>query len=125
MLRRVAMFLVAAALLACSSGSKAPTSSNSGAKESNSTDFPPENIDWKPCRAGLQCGTVTVPKDYDNPSAGTIALAIARRPAAKPDERKGVVLFNPGGPGAPVLDYIESEKLPPEVHDRYDFVGFD
>jgi pimeloyl-ACP methyl ester carboxylesterase len=119
----IGVAVIAIALIGCSSGPSSP-SSDSGAR-SSSTDFPPTEIKWQSCRNGLQCGTVTVPKDYANPGAGSINLAVARRPAANPDERKGVVLFNPGGPGAPVIDDIEKLTLPPDVRDQFDLVGFD
>jgi pimeloyl-ACP methyl ester carboxylesterase len=50
----------------------------------------------------LRCGTVSVPRDYDHPGAGTFKLAIVvihplvREPKADP------VLFIQGGPGSPL-----------------------
>ncbi|KAH8923445.1 hypothetical protein BT69DRAFT_159775 [Atractiella rhizophila] len=46
---------------------------------------------------GSECGTIVVPKDYFNPSAGTATIALGRVRAV--GERKGMVLVNPGGPG--------------------------
>jgi pimeloyl-ACP methyl ester carboxylesterase len=53
-----------------------------------------------PCPAGMRCGSVTVPLDRQNPSAGTIDIHYAlvlhtdtARPAA------GTIVPNPGGPG--------------------------
>lgn len=41
---------------------------------------------------------ISVPLDYFNKSAGTARIALARfRATASP--RKGIILFNPGGPG--------------------------
>jgi pimeloyl-ACP methyl ester carboxylesterase len=52
------------------------------------------------CPAGMRCGSVTVPLDRQNPSAGAIAIGYAvvphtdtSRPAA------GTIVPNPGGPG--------------------------
>jgi pimeloyl-ACP methyl ester carboxylesterase len=53
-----------------------------------------------PCPDGARCGSVTVPLDRANPSAGTIDIGYAllprtdtTRPAA------GTIVPNPGGPG--------------------------
>jgi hypothetical protein len=46
------------------------------------------DLDWQACgEAGAQCATATVPKDYDDPSAGTLDLAVAKSPATNPDKR--------------------------------------
>ncbi|KAK0447667.1 hypothetical protein EV421DRAFT_1733531 [Armillaria borealis] len=65
----------------------------------------PGEIIWEPCPgdryAGLDCGSVVVPKDYFNPSAGTSTIAFARQNATQ--NRKGSVFLNPEytsrGPG--------------------------
>jgi pimeloyl-ACP methyl ester carboxylesterase len=52
------------------------------------------------CLPGAQCGTVTVPLDRTNPSAGTTDIAYALLPrtdASRP--RLGTIAPNPGGPG--------------------------
>ena len=48
--------------------------------------------------AALECGTLTVPLDYADPTKGTIDLFLKRRPASGTD-RIGSLLVNPGGPG--------------------------
>ncbi len=55
-------------------------------------------VAWSPCPkvAGYQCGTLRVPLDYAHPSRGSVALAVMERPVA---QSKGVIVFNPGGPG--------------------------
>lgn len=53
-----------------------------------------------PCLPGARCGTVTVPLDRENPSAGAIDVAYAlvpRTDASRP--ALGTVVPNPGGPG--------------------------
>ncbi len=57
----------------------------------------------------------------------TIQLALLRVPARDPDRRIGSLLVNPGGPGAPGLDFAASLAggLPGEIQDRFDIVGFD
>lgn len=58
---------------------------------------PPPTLMWAPC-GFAECATLTVPLDHDDPSKGTIDLAVARRSAQRPEERIGVLLYNPGGP---------------------------
>ncbi|MFF4252757.1 hypothetical protein ACFY1L_16250 [Streptomyces sp. NPDC001663] len=50
--------------------------------------------------AALWCGTVTVPVDYTRPTVPTRHLKISRLRTARPGKRHGVLLSNPGGPGA-------------------------
>ena len=45
-------------------------------------DPAPAPLAWSPCQGELECATLTVPIDYDDPSVGTIGLAVVRRPAA-------------------------------------------
>jgi pimeloyl-ACP methyl ester carboxylesterase len=89
---------------------------------------------WQPCSADVaqldprvECATVRVPLDYRRPSGTTIDVAISRVRTAKPDQRLGVLLFNPGGPGGPGLNLsaIFAHLLPESVLDRYDLIGFD
>src|SRR4051812_45051449 len=53
-----------------------------------------------PCLPGARCGTVTVPLDRANPSAGTIDIAYALLPRTDTSRRRlGTIAPNPGGPG--------------------------
>src|SRR5689334_25046495 len=52
------------------------------------------------CLPGASCGSVTVPLDRNDPSAGTIDIAYALVPhtdAGRP--ARGTIVPNPGGPG--------------------------
>lgn len=86
---------------------------------------------WQPCDAKgpdtFRCATLKVPLDYADPGGRTIDLAISRLTAGDTKERRGVLLLNPGGPGAPGLDLPVDPLLafPAEVKRRYDLVGFD
>ena len=87
-------------------------------------------LSWAPCEPGetLQCATATVPLDYDSPEAGTIDLALLRRPAGDPTRRIGTLFMNPGGPGASGVDAVRYEaelNFPAEVLERFDVLGFD
>src|SRR4051812_49295250 len=53
-----------------------------------------------PCLPGARCGTVTVPLDRANPSAGTIDIAYALVPHTDTSRPAlGTIAPNPGGPG--------------------------
>ncbi|GAA1947603.1 alpha/beta hydrolase [Kitasatospora viridis] len=74
-----------------------------------------------------QCAVVAVPRDYRDPAAGTIRLAVSRIRTADPGQRRGVLLVVPGGPGGSGLDYPSrmAGLLPAAVLRSYDLVGFD
>ena len=57
--------------------------------------------------AALDCATVTVPLDYNDPTGTTIDLALVRKRAS--GKRAGAVLFNPGGPGGSGFDFIAAD----------------
>jgi pimeloyl-ACP methyl ester carboxylesterase len=84
-----------------------------------------ETLSWRPCGTRLECSTLKVPKDYSNPTLGTITLALKRVPAR--GQKKGSLVVNPGGPGAAGLGYAAylASALPASVNAMYDIVGFD
>ena len=71
--------------------------------------------------------TVTVPLDYDRPTAGTITLAVVRHRVSNPSQRIGTLFLNPGGPGASGVDMLSraDRLLPPGIADRFDLVSWD
>ncbi|MFC9691049.1 alpha/beta hydrolase [Kribbella sp. NPDC056951] len=80
-----------------------------------------------PVPAGMQCATLKVPLDYRNPGGQKIEIAISRVASKKPDQRRGILLVNPGGPSAG-LGYpatLVAAKMPQSVLDSYDVIGFD
>ncbi|MEA2127852.1 MAG: hypothetical protein QOJ85_743 [Solirubrobacteraceae bacterium] len=85
-------------------------------------------LSWAACGdAGAQCSTATVPKDYDDPAAGTLTLAVAKSPATDPSKRIGSLFFNFGGPGASAANYVQilGATLFPVLNARFDIVGVD
>jgi pimeloyl-ACP methyl ester carboxylesterase len=85
-------------------------------------------LDWAACGdAGAQCATATVPKDYDDPGAGTLDIAVAKSPATDPSQRIGSLFFNFGGPGAFAAPYVEAfgADVFPVLNERFDIVGVD
>src|SRR5437764_1477902 len=53
-----------------------------------------------PCPGGVRCGSVTVPLDRQNPSAGRVEIHYVLVPHAdKTRPASGTIVPNPGGPG--------------------------
>jgi pimeloyl-ACP methyl ester carboxylesterase len=87
----------------------------------------PAAIDWEDCGDGTECGTLAVPLDWDDPTGETIDLALARVPAEDADERVGVLVTNPGGPGASGVDFVLGGGVfaGTELAERFDVVSWD
>ncbi|CAL9324219.1 alpha/beta hydrolase [Streptomyces sp. SudanB66_2053] len=92
----------------------------------------PATLRWGACPAEitaprLQCSTLEVPLDYRDPGGRQIELTISRLESTNPAKRRGVLLTNPGGPGAGGLDYpaLLALAVPKQVLDSYDVIGFD
>ena len=92
--------------------------------------FYSQSIGWSACSgddgdAGLDCATLTVPVDYDDPTGDTIDLNLQRRPAT--GDSIGSLVVNPGGPGAPGTSMTESADLffGEPLLDSLDIVAFD
>ena len=76
----------------------------------------------------MQCASLQVPLDYANPGGRKIAIALSMVPATAPaSEQQGIMLVNPGGPGAPgrSLASLVAQSIDPKVASEYDIVGFD
>ncbi|QNP69278.1 alpha/beta fold hydrolase [Streptomyces roseirectus] len=85
---------------------------------------------WKSCGTSdhptLQCASLKVPLDHDNPRGRQITLALSRVPhTAK--RFQGPLLVNPGGPGGSGLSLagFVASTLPKGVAAQYDVIGFD
>ncbi len=73
-----------------------------------------------------QCGTVSVPVDYANPEGAQAQLAVIRIPAT--GDRIGMLMVNPGGPGASAVDTVAgmgAALADTDIRRRFDLVGFD
>ena len=83
-------------------------------------------IAWSPCpkATGYLCGSLLVPIDYGNPSHGSMPLAVIEHPV--PDS-KGVIVFNPGGPGESgvLILPILASFVPTSVRSQFTLVSFD
>ncbi len=84
---------------------------------------------WKSCAEDrtAQCATLTVPIDWAQPYGPSVAIALARRPAADPKTRIGTLVVHPGGPGGSGVDFTldSTTFFTPELRRRFDIVGFD
>ena len=145
----VALTIGAAALLAVtactSSGSTATTPPGpagptpSGPATGSAPDAGPivpadSTLQWHSC-AGLlaelgihDCTMLSVPLNYADPGGRHISLALDMVPAtAPPSQQQGILLVNPGGPGASGLSLAAelADGLAPSVARDYDIVGFD
>ncbi|QWF77777.1 alpha/beta hydrolase [Amycolatopsis sp. CA-230715] len=66
--------------------------------------------------------------DYSRPDGAKMELAVSRLRSGNPAKRRGALLVNPGGPGAPGLDLpvvVANRKVPESLLDTYDLIGFD
>lgn len=88
-----------------------------------------DDLDWTECGTPpAECTTVTVPRDWDDPDGDSLELQVARRPADDQHARRGVLFFNPGGPGTGAAGYIAAaaeETFSPDLLEHYDIVGVD
>ncbi|PRC54319.1 alpha/beta hydrolase, partial [Mycobacterium sp. ITM-2017-0098] len=73
-----------------------------------------------------QCGTVAVPIDYAKPEGAQAQLAVLKVPAS--GSRMGVLVVNPGGPGASAVDTVASmgaALADTDILRHFDLVGID
>jgi pimeloyl-ACP methyl ester carboxylesterase len=89
--------------------------------------FYQQKIAWSGCGGGFQCGKLTVPMTYAQPTGATIQLAVIRLRASDPSKRIGSLVLNPGGPGGSGVDYARAAPgiIAASLRARYDVVGFD
>ena len=93
---------------------------------------------WARLGERLQCATLRAPLDYQNPVRGDAAISVMRVAVADASQRRGALVFNPGGPGEDGLAhtfgliraFADSEPTNPlgalqlRLLAEYDMVGF-
>ncbi|MEU1693453.1 alpha/beta hydrolase [Streptomyces hirsutus] len=94
----------------------------------------PSALSWEPCAGEApedtgpvpECATLHVPLDYADPDGPAVSLALSRLPAEDGRTRRGALFLIPGGPGGSSLGDPagKGQKLPQEVRDQYDLIGF-
>ena len=75
----------------------------------------------------LECATVRVPLDWDDPDGPMIGLSVIRHLASRPEQRIGSMFVNPGGPGESGVGLIrgDPEGLDAWGDGRFDVVSWD
>jgi pimeloyl-ACP methyl ester carboxylesterase len=105
-----------------------------GAQDTGSIVPTDSTLHWHSCpgligQLGIHhCTMLSVPLNYADPGGRHISLALDMIPAtAPPSQQQGVLLVNPGGPGASGLSLAAevADGLDPSVARDYDIVGFD
>ena len=103
-----------------------------GACSSTDGTLAPPTLTWAACAEeslqGLECATLTAPKDYSNLAKGIFSLAVVRaKSTGSSSERIGTLFFNPGGPGESGVNLgkVLAAALPQELRTHFDFVTWD
>ncbi len=94
--------------------------------------FADQQLEWGPCPApaasgddGVDCASLEVPVDWSEPGGERLDIALARR-RAPASSREGVLVVDPGGPGASGVAWVRGGPVvTPEVARARDVVGFD
>ncbi|TDD25928.1 alpha/beta fold hydrolase [Nonomuraea diastatica] len=74
----------------------------------------------------MECGTLSVPRSYDDPRGEQITVALTRLKATDQKRRLGTMVLNPGGPGGSgYLMPVELVAKGVGLDSRYDLIGFD
>lgn len=84
-------------------------------------------ISWESCGDRLDCATLAVPLNRDEPDGDQFELRLVRHRASRSGERIGSLLVNPGGPGSDGTWLAEQAELlfGDRLLDRFDIVAWD
>ncbi|MFJ9905967.1 alpha/beta hydrolase [Streptomyces sp. NPDC101152] len=126
-MRKRAAVLCGAAVVVAGSVAAVPADASA---PSSAQAAPAAELTWQNCGTTnyptLQCASLQVPLDHQNPYGRQITLALSRvKHTAK--KSQGPLLVNPGGPGGSGLTLagFVAASLPKAVAARYDVIGFD
>jgi pimeloyl-ACP methyl ester carboxylesterase len=126
-MRRVVSVICCVVLLAGCGVDSAVSATD--AQHSHATFDPSDDpFGWTPIgdTGRIEIGTFAAPIDYSDPSKGNFQLNVARH-LAKPEERIGSLLVNPGGPGFGGTDFaLQADKVYGKaLLDHFDIIGWD
>jgi pimeloyl-ACP methyl ester carboxylesterase len=118
------------ALAGCTQGTPPAGGGSSPGSGGGSVSAGSSTVSWHACGSSqaMRCGSIQVPLNYADPGGRKLTLALSEVPAtAPPSQRQGILLVNPGGPGASGLAWAGyvAQGLSPAVASEYDIVGFD
>jgi pimeloyl-ACP methyl ester carboxylesterase len=80
---------------------------------------------------GAECGQLEVPLDYARPNGKKISIAVTRVKHTDTKDYRGVLTFNPGGPGGgglvygPYFKLLLNKRGYAALAAKYDLIGFD
>ncbi|WP_051838488.1 alpha/beta hydrolase [Streptomyces sp. NRRL WC-3742] len=133
--RRAALALAAATVaglaLPATAASAAPEGRDPGDAVAVPARYSHQILNWQPCdgQPTLECATMAVPRDWNDPDSGTadLSIAVSRHKATDPAGRKGTLMLGAGGPGAQngLVRPAGLVKAAPKVAAVYDIVGLD
>lgn len=89
---------------------------------------PSESLEWHKCYDNLECGRLSIPLDWLNPSDGRkVVLAVVRKNATDLNNYLGPLFVNPGGPGGSGVEWvIEGGKaLQAAAGENHDIISWD
>src|SRR5215469_4351980 len=102
--QRAGTILLALLVVAgCGPGSHAKSAGGGSSGGQQAAPSTRSALHWRACSPGgrVRCGRIQVPLSYRDPSGRKITLALTEVPATAPaSQRLGILLVNPGGPGA-------------------------
>ncbi len=77
--------------------------------------------------SGLRCARIPVPLSYAHPRRSQIELTMVMRPADDPNQSRGPLVLNPGGPGGSAIAFLREASLllPTDVLRQFDLIGVD
>jgi pimeloyl-ACP methyl ester carboxylesterase len=110
--RRVVALVVATLVLAAACTNNAGDGDNDDGGDAAGPDTPVSEVEWGACEidvpAGLDldCGTLEVPADRDDPDAGTVTLAFGVVRTDHDEPADDPVLYLSGGPGQDSLELV-------------------
>ncbi len=127
---RAGLVCLAAGLLLVGLGAcDSENSTESEARDPALAGFYSQAIEWTSCPApgpdDSRCGTLKVPRSYDDPEGEEWEIAVAKLPSTG-SESEAAIVTNPGGPG---ISGVEDLLAHPDGWDEqragFDVVGFD
>ncbi len=103
-----------------------PGGTGTSGGDPSGSDVYSQQVDWKAC-GKLECATIQVPLNWQEPDGQTIELALNRYRSPSQGKRLGTVVINPGGPGGSGIEFTSyfADFAGKSLLEHYDVVGFD